>query len=403
MLNILFRQSCRRLAKNSICNLHTLPSQHAELEEVCRKFADKTIKPMSAKIDKLAEYPPDLLSKVGEMGLMGINAPREYCGTGLDIYGTSVAVEELARVCASTGALVSIHNILYLDFLSTYGNKYHKETFLPPYTQGIPGAFALSEFDAGSDVVNISTTAKKDGNSYIINGTKAWVTSGIEAEMAIVFATFDRSKGYGGLSAFMIPLKAEGVTKGNRERKMGIRATSTCTLTFTDVRIPEVNLVGNPGEGFRLAMEQLSKARIGIASQAVGIAQGCLDLALHYSTERSAFGKKLFNFQAVQLRLARMCAKIEAARLLVRKAATLCVNGEKFAKNSSMAKLMAAETANFCANECVQILGAMGYVEDMPAERYYRDAKITDIYGGVTDIQLKVIADHLLKESGLKK
>lgn len=256
--------------------------------------------------------------------------------------------------------------------------------------------------DAGSDVGAISAKAEKIGDDWILNGTKSWVTSGYEAETAIVFCTIDKSKKHKGITAFIVPLNSEGVQLGKKEDKLGIRASSTCDISLTNVRVPSNNVLGELGEGFHIAMEQLDQARIGISAQALGIAQAALDCAIKYASTRLAFEKSILNMQTVQLRLAEMAMKIESAKLLTYKAAVLKDKMEKSTKWSSLAKYSASECANFATNNCIQIMGGMGYVKDLPAERYYRDAKITEIYGGITDIQKLIIAGELIKEYGFK-
>ena len=255
--------------------------------------------------------------------------------------------------------------------------------------------------DAGTDVANISTTATKDGDSYILSGSKAWVTSGIEAEAVVIFATIDKSLKHKGITAFIVDMNATGVQKGRNEKKLGIRATSTCSITLNDVRVPVENILGAPCGGFKIAMEQLDLARIGIASQALGIAQAALDTAISYASQRIAFQQSILELSTVQNRLAEMALKIEASRLLIRQAAAIKDESLKSTKFTSMAKWHASETATFCAHNCIQILGGMGIVEDLPAERFYRDARITEIYGGITDVQKKIVCDQMRKEYGL--
>lgn len=333
---------------------------------------------------------------------MGICADPKYSGSGLNMLTLSVAVEELARGCASTGSIVSIHNCLYVNLLNKKGTEQQKCEFLTPFTRGTVGAFALSEASAGSDVSNIATTATKDGDFWILNGTKSWVSSGCEAESAIIFATVNKVQKHKGITAFIVPLNLPGVSRGRIEDKMGIRATSTCEIILENVKVPGLNVIGEVGSGFRLAMEQLDQARIGIASQAVGISQAAFETAIYYASQRIAFGDPILNLSSVQGRLAEMSLKIESARLLTRKAAKLKDLSIKSTKWSSLAKLAAGECATFVSNNCVQIMGGMGYVKNLPGERHYRDAKITEIYGGVTDVQKTIIAGELIKEYGLK-
>ncbi|RZC34355.1 Acyl-CoA dh 1 domain containing protein, partial [Asbolus verrucosus] len=339
------------------------------------------------------------IKKLGELGLLSINVSEKYGGSGQDSLALAVAVEEIARGCGGTGTIVSVHNCLYVNLVDRVGTEEQKETFLRPFTSGTLGCFALSEPDAGSDVGGMSTTAVLDGDSYVLNGTKSWVTSGPEGKAAVVFATVDKSQKHRGITAFLVPLPTEGVSLGKNEDKLGIRASPTCNLILEDVRIPKNHVLGKVGEGFKIAMGQLDKARVGIAAQALGIAQAALEVAVCYSGQRKTFGQPISQFQAVKLRLADMAIRLEAARLLVWRAAVMCDHPERSTKESSMAKLAASEAATFVTHGAIQILGGMGYVTDMPAERHYRDARITEIYAGVNDIQRLLIGDLVIKEN----
>uniref|UniRef100_V5G3M1 Short-chain specific acyl-CoA dehydrogenase, mitochondrial n=2 Tax=Anoplophora glabripennis TaxID=217634 RepID=V5G3M1_ANOGL len=335
---------------------------------------------------------------MGELGLLAINVSEKYGGSEQDSLALAVAVEEIARACGGTGTIMSVHNCLYVNLLDRCGTEEQKETFLKPFTSGTLGCFALSEPDAGSDVGAMSTIARLDGNSYILNGTKSWVTSGAEGKAAIVFATVDKTLKHKGITGFLVPLPSPGLSLGKKEDKMGIRSSSTCNLILEDVRIPKENVLGTIGGGFKMAMEQLDKARVGIASQALGIAQAALEIAVEYASQRKAFGQPINQLQAVKLRIADMAVKLEAARLLVWRAAACCDEPQRTTKESSMAKLAASEAATFVSHSAIQILGGMGYVTDLPAERYYRDARITEIYAGVNDVQRILIGDLIIKE-----
>lgn len=333
------------------------------------------------------------------MGLMRVTVAPEHGGSDLGMLALSLVVEELSRGCGSTGSIVSIHNCLYANLLNRTGTEDQKNRFFGKYSRDTIGAFALSESDAGSDVAALSTRAEPDGDGWVLNGTKAWVTSALEAKAGIIFATLDPALKYKGITAFLVDFNdAQGLTIGRPEDKLGIRASSTCNVHLENVRVPGDNILGTIGGGFRLAMEQLDRARIGIASQALGIAQASLETAIDYAKQRIAFGQPLIKLSAVQTRLAEMAVRIESTRLLVRKAATEIDRGLKATKSCSMAKWIAGETATFSAHNCQQIMGGMGYVKDLPAERFYRDARITEIYGGVTDVQKTVVAEHLVKE-----
>lgn len=372
------------------------------LQKTCRDFAEGELKPIAAKLDREHLFPEEQIKKLGQLGLMGINVSEEYGGPALDSLALSVAVEEIARGCGGTGTIVSVHNTLYANVLDQLGTKEQKDKFLVGFTDGTHvGCFGISEPGAGSDVGAMLTTAKLDGDEWVLNGTKAWVTSGYEAKAAVVFATVDKSKKHKGITAFLVPIPSPGFSLGKKEDKMGIRASSTCNLILEDVRVPREHVLGEVGGGFKLAMNMLDGARIGISSQALGIAQAALDCAVDYASKRIAFGGAIIKLQSVQQRLADMALRLEAARLLTWRAAVIRDTGERSTKYSSMAKLASSEAATFVAHNCIQILGGMGYVTDMPAERHYRDARITEIYAGVTDVQKLVIADNVAKEYGI--
>lgn len=320
-------------------------------------------------------------------------------GTGLDYLAYAIAMEEISRGCASSGVIMSVNNSLYLGPILGFGNDKQKEKFITPYTTGdIVGCFALSEPGNGSDAGAASTTAVDKGDHYILNGTKAWITNGYESKAAVVFATTDKSLKHKGISAFIVPKDTKGFSLGKKEDKLGIRGSSTCQLIFEDCVIPKENILGQPGYGFKIAMKTLDAGRIGIASQALGIAQASLELAVDYAQKRMAFGKPISKLQAIQEKIADMAVKVESARLLTWRAAWLKDNDKPYTKEAAMAKLAASEAATFCSHQCIQVLGGMGYVSDMPAERYYRDARITEIYEGTSEIQRLVTAGSVLKE-----
>jgi butyryl-CoA dehydrogenase len=382
-----------------------LSTEHFAFQNLCQKFAASELQPFAADNDRNESFPGEQIAKMGELGLMGICAAPEYGGCGLDTTSLSIAVEEVSRGCSGTGTICSVHNSLYVNLVNRLGDVAQKEEFLRPYTKGTLGVFALSESDAGSDVSAMRTTARKDSDgSWVLNGTKRWVTSGIEAKAGVVFATIDKSKGHKGITAFLVSLDTPGLERGRVEKKLGIRASSTCDLILNDIRVPANHVLGELGGGFRIAMDQLNQGRIGIASQALGIAQAALDAGVKYADQRVAFGRRIIEMPVVQTRLAEMATRVEAARLMVRKAAAeYDATQGRSTKYSSMGKLLASETATFCAHNCQQIMGAMGYVNDLPGERLYRDARITEIYGGISDIQKMVIAEQVLKEYGVKK
>ncbi|CAG9785932.1 unnamed protein product [Diatraea saccharalis] len=365
------------------------------VKDMVQRFNEEHLKQKAGKLDLAGRFPFEQIKKLTNLGLMGATPSEEYGGMNLDYLSLTVAIEELSRGCASTGMILSIHNFLYVNLVNELGTPEQKEQFLRCYTTGGKiGCFALSEPDAGSDVANIKTTAIRDGNHWILNGKKSWVSSGIEGSATVVFATCDSSLRHKGIACFLVPLDAEGVFRGKKEPLMGVRAATACDLTLEEVRIPNSYLVGEVGEGFRIAMSQLDQGRIGIAAHAVGIAQAALDTAMDYAKERVAFGKCLTRLPSVKDRLTEMCIMVETARLLTYRAATqVCT------KNSAMAKYVAGRNATAVADHCVQILGGRGLSTDYPAERHYRDARGTQIYGGVTDIQKRLVGHYLLKEN----
>lgn len=308
-------------------------------------------------------------------------------------------MEEISRGCASAGVIMSAHNTLYLGPLYNFGNAEQKKAFVEPFTTGQKvGCFALSEPGNGSDAGAASTVAVLKGDRWVLNGTKAWITNGYESEAAVVFATTDKSLKHKGISAFIVPKNIEGFSLGKKEDKLGIRGSSTCYLIFEDCEIPKENILGEPGYGFKIAMKTLDAGRIGIAGQALGIAQASLECAVDYANKRIAFGKPISKLQTIQGKIADMALRIESSRLLTWRAAWLKDNGEAYTKEAAMAKLSASEAATFCSHQAIQILGGMGYVSDMPAERHYRDARITEIYEGTSEIQRLVIAGSVIKE-----
>lgn len=320
-------------------------------------------------------------------------------GPGLDYLAYAIAMEEVSRGCASCGVIMSVNNSLYLGPILSNGTQKQKDTFVQPFSEGDKiGCFALSEPGNGSDAGAASTTAKKDGDFYVLNGRKAWITNAHEAEAAVVLATTDKTQKHKGISAFIVPKGTEGFTLGKKEDKLGIRASSTSELIFEDCKIPADLMLGPPGQGFKIAMQTLDAGRIGIASQALGIAQASLEVAVDYSKKRIAFGKPISSLQAIQDKIAKMATRVESARLLTWRAAWLKDQHLPYTKEAAMAKLAASETATYNSHQAIQVLGGMGYVSDMPAERYYRDARITEIYEGTSEIQRLVIAGVVLKE-----
>ncbi|XP_055637595.1 short-chain specific acyl-CoA dehydrogenase, mitochondrial-like isoform X2 [Toxorhynchites rutilus septentrionalis] len=387
------------IKKRTIASLAALPETHQMLHKTCRDFTDTELIPIAAKIDREHQYPAEQIAKIGDLGLMSIVLSEKYGGSGLDYLAYAIAMEEISRGSASIGVTMSIHNSLYLGLLEKYGNEQQKNTFIPGYTDGRKiGCFALSEPGNGSDAGAASTSATQKGDRWVLNGTKCWISGGYEAGTGIVFATTDKSLKHKGISAFIVPMNSNGLSRGKKEDKLGIRGTSTCQLIFEDCEIPKENILGEAGHGFKIAMQSLDAGRIGVAGQALGIAQASLECAAEYATKRIAFGKPISKLQLIQSKIADMSVRVESARLLTWRAAWLKDNKRPFTKEAAQAKLAASETATFCAHQCMQILGGMGYVSDMPAERYYREARITEIYEGTSEIQRLVIAGQIIKE-----
>eukprot|EP00549_Striatella_unipunctata_P011223 CAMPEP_0118711746 /NCGR_PEP_ID=MMETSP0800-20121206/24312_1 /TAXON_ID=210618 ORGANISM="Striatella unipunctata, Strain CCMP2910" /NCGR_SAMPLE_ID=MMETSP0800 /ASSEMBLY_ACC=CAM_ASM_000638 /LENGTH=420 /DNA_ID=CAMNT_0006616481 /DNA_START=116 /DNA_END=1378 /DNA_ORIENTATION=- len=389
-----------KTATKSYTSHSQLPDEHRMIYEMCRKFADEELAPNAGTWDKEHSYPKQAMEQLTELGLMGINVEEEYNGSGLDALSYAIAMEEISRGCASVGVIMSAHNSLYLYPIDAFGTAQQKEAWITPFASpgGSVGCFGLSEPGNGSDAGAATTTATLDGDEWVIHGTKAWITNAYEAKAAIVFATTDKSIKHKGISAFIVPTDAEGFSLGAKEDKLGIRASSTANLIMDNVRIPRDNLLGAPGQGFKIAMQTLDGGRIGVAGQALGIASASIDCAVSYALERTAFGKPISELQTIQNKISSMVVARDAARLLTWRAALLKDNNESFTREAAMAKLAASEAATMCAHQAIQVLGGMGYVSDMPAERHYRDARITEIYEGTSEIQHLVIANDVLKE-----
>ncbi|HEX7408314.1 MAG TPA: acyl-CoA dehydrogenase [Candidatus Binatia bacterium] len=379
--------------------MFALSETHEMLRKTCREFSDRELVPIAAALDREHRYPAEQVEHLAELGLMGVAIPEEEGGAGLDCLAYAIAMEEISRGCASTGVIMSANNSLYCDPVLKFATPVQKKTFLRPFAAGQQlGCFALSEPGNGSDAGAAKTTAQRQGDYWVLNGTKAWITNGYEASAAVVFATTDRAKKHKGISAFLVPMPTEGLSLGKKEEKLGIRASSTCNLIFEDCRIPRENLLGQEGEGFKIAMTTLDGGRIGIAAQAVGIAQAALEEAVAYAKQRQAFGAPIANLQAIQFKIADMALRIDSARLLTWRAAQLKDQGTRFTTEAAMAKLAASETATFVTHQAIQILGGNGYVSEFPAERHYRDARITEIYEGTSEIQRLVIASNVIKQ-----
>jgi len=368
------------------------------IQQTAKEFAESEIAPSAIERDKNAEFPAEIVKKLGELGFMGIMTSPEYGGAGMDAVSYVLAMIEISKVDASVGVIMSVNNSLVCYGLEKYGSDYIKQKYLTELASGQKlGAFALSEPEAGSDATKQHTTAYKDGNDWVINGMKNWITNGINADYFLVMATTDKSKGHKGISTFVVEKGAPGFDHGVKEDKLGIRSSDTCSLTFSNCRVPKENLVGEEGKGFNFAMDTLNGGRIGIASQAIGIAEASLEASLKYSKERKAFGSVIADLQAIQFKLADMAVKIDAAKLLTLQAAALKDAHKNYVKEAAMAKLYSSKIAVECALEAIQIHGGYGYVREYKVERYLRDAKITEIYEGTSEIQKIVISRALLK------
>jgi butyryl-CoA dehydrogenase len=362
-----------------------------------REFAQKELEPQAKELDETHRVPFETLKKLGELGYLGMVVPEEYGGIGADTLSYVIVMEELSKACASTSTAVSVQNSLVEFPIVEFGSEAQKKRYLPKLAAGEwMGAFALTEPESGSDAGNMRTTAVKDGQHYVLNGVKRFITNAAFAQLFVVFAATDPGAGNRGVSCFLVERDTPGFTIGKEEDKMGIRGTSTCELFFEDCRVPEENLLGGLNKGFKVAMVTLDCGRIGIAAQAVGIAQAALDESISYSQERYAFGRPLAEFQAIQFKLADMKTKVEAARLLTYQAAWRKDRGLDYIMESSLAKLYAAEIASEVADEAVQIHAGYGYIRDYKVERLYRDARITRIYEGTSEIQKLIIARRLL-------
>lgn len=398
-------QKWKNLQRVSYTSHSQLPEEHQMIYEMCRKFADEELAPKASEWDQKHEFPYQAVQQLAELGLMGINVSPDNGGSGLDALAYAIAMEEISRGCASTGVIMSAHNSLYLYPIDAFGTAEQKERYIEPYAMPQSdklkiGCFGLSEPGNGSDAGAAKTTAKlsDEGTEWIINGTKAWITNAHESSAAIVFATTDKSLKHKGISAFIVPMDLPGFSLGAKEDKLGIRASSTSNLIMDNVHIPKDNLLGEPGQGFKIAMQTLDGGRIGVAGQALGIASASIDCAARYALEREAFGKSISSLQSIQNKISQMAIARDSARLLTWRAAMLKDENKKFTREAAMAKLAASEAATMCAHQAIQILGGMGYVTDMPAERYYRDARITEIYEGTSEIQHLVIAGDIFKE-----
>ncbi len=376
-----------------------LTDEQEALLRMVKEFADREVRPQAAENDRKARFPAELARRMGELGLMGIEVDVDYGGSGLDPLSYVLAMEEISAACASTGVIMSVNNSLVCDPLVKFATPEQKERWLTPLASGEKlGCFMLSEPEAGSDAAAQTTVAERDGDGYVINGVKNWITNGPQADTGILIAMTDRPRGHKGISAFVVDMNGEGVRRGPKDDKLGIRASHSCQVFFENHRVSEDQRLGAEGEGFKVAMSTLDCGRIGIAAQALGIARAAFEAAAAYACDRKTFGKRIIEHQAVGFMLADMETRIDAARLLTYRAAALKAQGVRHSKESAMAKLMASEVANRVAKDAIQVHGGNGYVTEYPVERYYRDAKITEIYEGTSEVQRIVISANILKE-----
>ena len=374
-----------------------LNEEQKMIRAMVREFSREMLLPTASERDRTGEFPRENLKKMGDLGLMGMNVPPEYRGAGVDTVSYSVALQEISYACASTAVIMSVHNSVACGPIYLYGSDYLKETYLKPLAAGKKiGSFALTEPGAGSDPASQRAKARRDGESYVINGTKNFITTGKNSDLTVVTAYTNRAKKHRGISAFVVEKGTPGFHVGKEEDKLGLRASDTVELIFESCRIPKENLLGEEGDGFVIAMASLDGGRIGIASQSVGLAQACLEAAISYAKERVQFGRSISQFQGIRWMIADMATQIEAARLLAFNAAAMKDRKENFTEAASMAKVFASEMANRVAYQALQIHGGYGYIKEFPVERYYRDARVFTLYEGTSEIQRKVIANHVI-------
>ncbi len=376
-----------------------LTEQQRMIKEAAADFAAREVAPIAAELDHEERFPAEVVKKLGELGFLGMNVSEQYGGAGLDMVCYVLAMEEISKACASTGVIMSVNNSLVCWPLEAYGTEEQKEKWLKPLASGQKlGAYCLSEPGAGTDAAAQATTARRDGDHWVINGMKNFITNGANADTLIVFAQTDPEKKHHGIYAFIVDTTTEGFSVIRKEEKMGIRASDTAQLAFDNVRIPADQQLGPDGAGFKVAMSTLDGGRIGIASQALGISAAAYEAALAYSKQREQFGRPICKFQAIQWKIADMATRLDAARLLTLRAAATKDAGVRYSREAAMAKLYASETSHFITNEAVQIFGGNGYSKEYPVERFFRDAKITEIYEGTSEAQRMVISSMELKK-----
>jgi len=377
--------------------LTKLTEDEKMLQEAARDFAESVIKPKVHEMDEAAKLDPDLVQQFFDMGLMGVEIPEKYQGGGGSFFMSIVAIEQISRVDASAAVFMDVQNTLVNNAFLNWANEDVKERYLPQLATEKVGAYCLSEAGSGSDAFALKTTAREEGDHYVLNGTKMWITNANEADIFLVFANINPEAGYKGITAFVVERDFEGFSVSKKENKLGIRASSTCEVLLEDCKVPKENVLGEVGKGYKVAIETLNEGRIGIGAQMIGIAQGALDATVEYTKERKQFGKSISEFQGVQFQLAKMATDIETARLLVYNSARLKENGENFLKEAAMAKYHASEVAERVSSQAVDLFGGYGYVKEYPVEKYYRDSKIGKIYEGTSNMQLNTISKLLLK------
>jgi butyryl-CoA dehydrogenase/short/branched chain acyl-CoA dehydrogenase len=376
--------------------LTSLPEEEELFRATVRNFAEDTIAPLVARMDAEAQYDAALLPRLFELGLMGIEIPEAHGGAGSSFFMACLAIEELSRVDGAVGVLVDVQNTLVNNALLRWGTAEQQAAFLPKLARQTVGSYALSEAGSGSDAFALQTRATLEGDQYVLNGRKLWITSGRESGIYIIFATVDPGKGYKGITAFIVERGFPGFAVGKVEKKLGIRASSTCELLLEQCVVPKQNVLGEVGQGYRVAIETLNEGRIGIGAQMVGIAQGALQAAIAYAKSRQQFGKPIAQFQAMQFQLAEMATELEAARLMVYNTARLKDAGEPFIQQAAMTKYFASQMAERVTSRAVEVFGGVGFTTDAPVEKFYRDAKIGKIYEGTSFMQLNTIARHVL-------
>jgi len=376
--------------------LTTLTEDEILFRDTIRQFADEKIRPLTKEMDEKSVFEKDLIHEFFQLGLMGIEIPEEYGGGGGKFFEAILAVEELSRVDASAGVVVDVQNTLVNNALLRWGNQEQKQRYLPKMATEIVGAYALSEAGSGSDAFALQTRAQLKGSEYLLNGRKLWITNSKEAGLFVLFATLDPSAGYKGITAFLVEKNFPGFTVGKKEDKLGIRASSTCELILEDCRVPKENVLGEPGKGYKIAIETLNEGRIGIGAQMIGLARGAWECAAKYAQERKQFGKPIAEFQGIQFQIAQMATEIEAARLMVYNAARMKDAGVNFVKEAAMTKLFASQIAERVTSLAIEIYGGYGFTKDYPVEKYWRDAKIGKIYEGTSNMQLATIAKLVL-------